>query len=514
MERELPNICAMATPHRLRIAIIVDRDVAGDALERTMSEWRAWLSELGWEIELALLLVGERAGFVERFDDASAAVRGVRRGPKPALAAALTLLAGAGTPGIDGLAVLLEGEPSAGWEGPLALLNVPVRMVVTAPSSPAAAGVGALGAVFQLRHLSLALRWLACEVRDQVWVCACGHHRTVQDANVAACQCGLASRPERLRVNASADQSQPRTLAWQPRSALFPHHLGLPLAFSAPLLVFGTEPHTVPGLEHRPADAPDPVALPQRDAFRAPALRGAPSRCSECAASIGPGARHRAPDPRWFCAACVAAPFRCDFCGVPAGASGGNRWPDGRKACRSCWTTAVTDQRQLEDLVTRARAWLIRRMAMPTPDCQLRLEHAAAIARLHGLEFCAADAMSPRPLGMFVREGSLGPRPVVFIEHATPLAMAWGVVVHELVHSWQMGNWPRKRSDGSEVPRVLVEGLAMWVEYVALLDAGAIHAAQLSERYGDPVYGAGFRLALSVEERHGFDAVKERILDG
>ena len=48
----------MATPHRLRIANIVDRDVAGDALERTMSEWRAWLSELGWEIELALLLVG------------------------------------------------------------------------------------------------------------------------------------------------------------------------------------------------------------------------------------------------------------------------------------------------------------------------------------------------------------------------------------------------------------------------------------------------------------------------
>ena len=133
----------------------------------------------------------------------------------------------------------------------------------------------------------------------------------------------------------------------------------------------------------------------------------------------------------------------------------------------------------------------------------VRFEHAAAIAAMHGVDFVPQPGHTARPIGFYVPPPLGGP--LVYIEHGTPRAIAYGVLVHELTHAWQWANWPR------EAARTLVEGLAMWAEYQALLAEGAIHAARHAERYGDPIYGLGFRLALEVEQRLGAEYVKHRL---
>jgi hypothetical protein len=122
---------------------------------------------------------------------------------------------------------------------------------------------------------------------------------------------------------------------------------------------------------------------------------------------------------------------------------------------------------------------------------------------MHGRVFTAVTGFNARPIGFFRKpiDAPAG----LFIEHAMPRSIAYGVVTHELTHLWQWHNWPR------ELALTLTEGLAMWVEYQALLDAGAIHAARDAERYGDPVYGLGFRVALAVEKDVGFDRVKDQM---
>ena len=143
-------------------------------------------------------------------------------------------------------------------------------------------------------------------------------------------------------------------------------------------------------------------------------------------------------------------------------------------------------------------------MNMILPDCPVGLEHAASIARMNGRTFVPQPGFTPRLIGFFAASLATGAT-AVFVEQGTPRSIAYGVVVHELTHLWQWHNWPRDR------PRVFTEGLAMWVEYHALLDAGAIHAARHAELYGDPVYGLGFRIALAAERDVGFDAVDGRL---
>ena len=91
------------------------------------------------------------------------------------------------------------------------------------------------------------------------------------------------------------------------------------------------------------------------------------------------------------------------------------------------------------------------------------------------------------------------------VEHATPASQAYGVLVHELTHAWQSRGWPEVKD------LTLIEGLALWAQYQALLACGAIFAAKEIELRGDPVYGLGFRIALEVERKVGFHRVKDEL---
>jgi hypothetical protein len=492
-----------------RLVLLVDGSGPLDLVDREVASWRSWATEtsLG-DLVLARIVFGRRAGWVPdevTLTAGSAVVRGAGVVERPALGDAITL-ADAGA--ADALLVALAGDPEPGWESALGA-SVGFRACVALSAEPARAlGNGHLGAPFRSEHFGLALRWLTRELCDRTFACTCGAWRVYPDDRAAPCHaCGApADVPARLRVGE-------RVILMTPGARVYPHHLGRPLDYRRPIRVLDDVARRegtldIEGVVARIRVGP-PSQVPARARrFRPPPLRALADRCAACEGPLLPPTSHEAPDPRWFCASCVQAEQRCDFCFVPVSKSPRNVWPDGRKACADCWSTAVTSAGELASLAAMARAWMQKRLQMEMPDCPCSLEHAAAIAKMHGRTFAPVPGFNPRPTG-FYRKPFAGTAQGIFIEHGTPRSMAYGVLAHELTHLWQWHTW----SHDPAITLVVVEGLAMWVEYHALLDVGAIFAARHSERYGDAVYGLGFRIALAVEKESGFDAVKSRMRD-
>lgn len=475
-----------------RLLVLIDSSGPLARIERELAEWREWRAAHRFEDSIGVIVYGERASWVPEAGTLPPSIlKNVGVAARPALKDAFERVVDA-----HAVVVLAAREPAVGWIEAAKSLGASFRAAVSlGETAVAAVGQGHLGAAFRGEHLGLCLRWLSCEVRDRTWVCVCGKVRVYG----AAC-CG-AAMPPRLRIGK-------RVIVLGRRVALFAHHLGRPLAFDEP--VFEIEEAVageivIDGVRGEiRVDTPQPKKRSRR--FRPPPLRADSDRCHACKVSLATPALHRPPDPRRYCAGCVAEPGRCDFCAMPVGKRGGNVWPDGRTSCDDCWSTALGHAEELEELDVMGRAWMERKLGMRMPPCPLYLEHAAAIAEMHGDVFRPSADFTPRRIGFFRKaQHPLGI--AVFIEHGTPRSIAYGVLVHELTHLWQAENW------AVEPIPTIVEGLAMWVEYQALLAVGAIHAARTTELYGDPIYGLGFRIALAVEKEVGFDLVKDRLLD-
>jgi hypothetical protein len=478
-----------------RVLVLVDAAAALDVVDAQIAEVRAWAA--ADTVSLGVVLFGERAGWATGALNGSAVARGVKKSSRPALNEALAL---AKEDGPHAIVTLLASEPADGWIDRMP--DAAVLACVAMSREPVAAiGCGRLGAPFRSEHLGLALRWAVRELVDRTWSCACGAVRVYPNDVAAACpSCNAASQvPPRVRVG-------DRVILLVPGARVYPHHVGAELAFDRVVAELDDFPRrdgeiTIGGTKAVVrTSAPAPAKVHAR--FHPTSLRALGDRCDACEGPLVEPVAHIAPDPRRFCARCVTSESRCDFCATPIG-DRGNVWPDGRKACRDCWTTAMTRAEDLEALATMARAWMKKRLGMEMPDCPIHFEHAATIARMNGRAFTPVRGFNARPIGFF-RKPMFEPA-ALFIEHAMPRSIAYGVVSHELTHLWQWHNWPR------DAALPLIEGLAMWVEYQALLDVGAIHAARDAERYGDPVYGLGFRIALAVEKDVGFDAVKSRM---
>jgi hypothetical protein len=495
------------------LQVVVDSRGPLDAVGDAVLGLRAWAHETGLDdLAIGLVVFGRRATWIPDGSTkgprtnlaSSAAVRGVGVVPAPVLAGAFELVASAGA---DALVTMLASEPAPGWEEPLARIPARFRACVSLRPEPAAAvGRGHLGAPFRGEHLELALRWITRELYDRTWRCACGALRSYPLAAASACDACQAppAIPPRLRIS-------DRVVLLNAGARLYPHHVGRALAFDAPLAeldaVLPAEVRrdgvlTIAGVEAELRTTQPPSGTARRSPrFHPPRLIAVAGQCHACEGPLAGKVLHEPPDPRRFCSPCADAEPRCDFCMVPVGPAGGNAWPDGRKACRDCWTTAVTESVDLATLATQARAWMKKRLGMEMPDCPLHFEHAAMVARMQGNIFRAAPGFNARAIGFFRKP--IDADAALFIEHGTPKSLTYGIVVHELTNLWQWHNWARDQ------PLTISEGLAMWVEYQALLDVGAIHMARHTERYGDPVYGLGFRIALAVEKDVGFDRVKD-----
>lgn len=77
------------------------------------------------------------------------------------------------------------------------------------------------------------------------------------------------------------------------------------------------------------------------------------------------------------------------------------------------------------------------------------------------------------------------------------------VLAHELGHAWQFGS----RSDAEEIEDFMAEGFAEWVAFHLTRRAGLTEFSYRIKINPDPLYGAGFRWYLALEERHGVGAV-------
>ena len=81
----------------------------------------------------------------------------------------------------------------------------------------------------------------------------------------------------------------------------------------------------------------------------------------------------------------------------------------------------------------------------------------------------------------------------------------YGTVCHEMTHGWQAENCPGQS-------KVLVEGLAVWVEYKSLMWDGAyVKARALNRNIADPIYGVGYRYIQKLEDQYGESGVLEHV---
>lgn len=81
----------------------------------------------------------------------------------------------------------------------------------------------------------------------------------------------------------------------------------------------------------------------------------------------------------------------------------------------------------------------------------------------------------------------------------------YGTVCHEMTHGWQVETCPGQG-------KILKEGLAVWVEYKALMWDGAyVKARSLNQNIADPVYGVGYRYIQKLEDQYGESGVLEQV---
>jgi len=491
------------TEPTLCLSLLIDvtaPEAAHQRLHAAVSAWRAWREALGWDVTLTALIYGARASWVvgEGRWDRSGPAAAIATDRPPDLRAALALLGNAAVPP-DALVLALHREPAAGWEG---ALGQPVAATLLSGTGepPTATGTGRLGAIYPADHALGVLQWATSHLRDR--------HQT-----------GTALR---MRVG-------DRVLALYPGQRIFPHHLGRPLDFRAPLARVDAHPAddgrlglrnltsstwTTPGKPCPPGKAltlrhgmtldidgaraevraTAPVTV---DAFR-PTPARSDGRCAACGVVPAPVGLQIPPDPRLFCQGCVLTGDACDACALPLGSRGVD-WPDGRRVCRACYDSAITDLDDLTQISRWARRWLSEQLAMHTEDVPLRFADAATIARMHGRTFVRQPGGTPREIGFFRPHP-----PAIYAEYGCPRNEAFGLMVHEWTHAWQVRQWAP--SPAAPVPLIAMEGLAMWAETEALKSVGAAVQVRRAEQLGG-VYAAGLGLYRALAAEVGFSAV-------
>ena len=275
---------------------------------------------------------------------------------------------------------------------------------------------------------------------------------------------------------------------------------------------------------HRDAPRCRRCNLPTRDGRRVSTSEGEQLLCTACfeqvpwcqscgGALTGKHVFHPSHPERLFCEPCAGGSHRCDFCGcMLTGDDKVHPYPDGRLSCLACRKTAVDSQNKLDELVTEARSWLERSWGMRLRDaeqCPVKLAQPAEIKALRGSSFRATPGFEVRERGLFsasIVERREGSRVVgvdedmsIHIESGLPEVEAFGTVVHEHVHLWQLDNLPARRWG----ERRLVEGLACWFQLQALLHRGADQEADCLRANPDPIYGDGLRMVVDLARRVG-----------
>lgn len=98
-----------------------------------------------------------------------------------------------------------------------------------------------------------------------------------------------------------------------------------------------------------------------------------------------------------------------------------------------------------------------------------------------------------------------GGKHIIYMMKNTGRDDFYGTVCHEMTHGWQVENCPGQS-------RVLMEGLAVWVAYKALIWDGAyVKARSLNQNIADPVYGVGYRYIQKLEDQYGESGVLEQV---
>ncbi len=194
--------------------------------------------------------------------------------------------------------------------------------------------------------------------------------------------------------------------------------------------------------------------------------------------------------PELYCEKCNKSLPHCFFCGRPVNEPHGK----GRIVCPECQREVIQDPQESQRLVHQVRDWI---------NTHLRLQMPSRV------NFHFVEDLSPhvdvqllgttRELGAFIKEGE---EVRILLISGMPRARLIETAAHELAHVWQDGRVPKQQR------LLLKEGFAQWVASKVLISFQCDQALQVLRERED-LYGQGYRIIQSVEDRKGVLAVLE-----
>ena len=217
-----------------------------------------------------------------------------------------------------------------------------------------------------------------------------------------------------------------------------------------------------------------------------------------------------------YCANCAKLE-KCDACGLP---SNGSKLTDGREICKSCLQLGVQDELKATEIYLNVKKILSTKFNIETTeDLPLSLIDKVELLKIKG-------SANPADKGFYRQKesqsfkkivdsngkeiskektgSSVGDRHVYILSYM-PMNHFRNVAAHELMHNWQMINYPQIEDLKIE------EGLAEYMAYLLNIDEKDTDLAQRKMENKDPVYGDGFLLVKEWDKGKGIEDIKAKL---
>ena len=208
---------------------------------------------------------------------------------------------------------------------------------------------------------------------------------------------------------------------------------------------------------------------------------------------------------------------RCEACGFP---SNGSKFEDGREICKSCQLSGVQDSAKANEIYLNVKKILLTKFNIETTEGLpfslidktelLKIKGTASISD-RGFYRQKEISSFKKTVDGFGKEisrekvdSTIGDRHIYILSYL-PENHFRNVVAHELMHNWQMTNYPKLNNLQIE------EGIAEYMAYLLNVDEKDTDLMQRKTENKDPIYGDGFRLVKEWDKGKGLEDIKAKL---
>lgn len=219
-----------------------------------------------------------------------------------------------------------------------------------------------------------------------------------------------------------------------------------------------------------------------------------------------------------YCGKCAKLE-KCNACGLP---SKGSKIADEREICISCLLVGIKEDEKAQKIYLEVKKTLSEKFKIETTeDLPFRLIDKTEMAIIKGTASHAESGFyrqkeSRSYKKTFDKTGKEKSKELVettvddrhiFVLTYLPENHLRNVISHELMHNWQMINYPKIDDHKIE------EGLAEYLSYLLNIEDKDADLAKRKIENKDPVYGDGFRMVKEWDKGKGIEDVKAKLIE-